>query len=401
MRDHETIETALHASETGHLVFSTLHTLDATETINRIIAVFPPHQQKQIRMQLAAVLKAVVSQRLIPRADGKGRAPACEVMITTPFIRDCIVDKEKTHLIHSAIAAGTSQYGMQTFDQADLRAVRPEARDLRRGAALGDEQGRVQAQGPGHLDDVGRDPRRDGALGDGPEEAGPADLVDAASHPLRALVPTYLVCSAVRCPVPRAVQFRQDPAASARHGTRQRQFPEETMYDGRMRARQPRTPSDTSPAAATTAGLVLLGRRELTASQLRERLLRKGYPDASVAEAIDRLTARGLIDDARAAGARARHGVVVHRRGRARVLREVKSLGVPDETARRAVAAAFDEVDEDRMVAEALQRKLRGAAIPKDARDRQRLYGWLLRQGFDAHRIQRVLKGVASAGWDE
>ena len=118
MRDLETIEAALVVAETGHLVFSTLHTLDATETINRIIAVFPPHQQKQIRMQLASVLKAVVSQRLIPRADGKGRAPACEVMITTPFIRDCIVDKEKTHLIHSAIAAGTSQYGMQTFDQA-------------------------------------------------------------------------------------------------------------------------------------------------------------------------------------------------------------------------------------------------------------------------------------------
>ncbi len=118
MRDHETIETALHASETGHLVFSTLHTLDATETINRIIAVFPPHQQKQIRMQLASVLKAVVSQRLMPRADSQGRAAAVEVMITTPFIRDCIVDKEKTHLIHGAIAAGTSQYGMQTFDQA-------------------------------------------------------------------------------------------------------------------------------------------------------------------------------------------------------------------------------------------------------------------------------------------
>jgi twitching motility protein PilT len=120
MRDYETIETALHASETGHLVFSTLHTLDATETINRIIAVFAPHQQKQVRIQLAAVLKAVISQRLIPRADGKGRAAACEVMITTPFIRDCIIDKEKTHLIHSAIAAGTSQYGMQTFDQAIL-----------------------------------------------------------------------------------------------------------------------------------------------------------------------------------------------------------------------------------------------------------------------------------------
>jgi twitching motility protein PilT len=118
MRDYETIETALLAAETGHLVFSTLHTLDATETINRIIAVFPPHQQKQIRMQLASVLKAVISQRLLPRADGNGRAAAVEVMITTPFIRDCIVDKEKTHLIHSSIAAGASQYGMQTFDQA-------------------------------------------------------------------------------------------------------------------------------------------------------------------------------------------------------------------------------------------------------------------------------------------
>jgi twitching motility protein PilT len=118
MRDFETIETGLLAAETGHLVFSTLHTLDATETVNRIIAVFPPHQQKQIRLQLASVLKAVISQRLMPRADGRGRAPAVEVMISTAFIRDCIVDKDKTHLIPGAIAAGTSQYGMQTFDQS-------------------------------------------------------------------------------------------------------------------------------------------------------------------------------------------------------------------------------------------------------------------------------------------
>ena len=118
MRDFETIETALVAAETGHLVFSTLHTLDATETINRIIAVFPPHQQKQVRLQLASVLRAVISQRLIPRADGQGRCAAVEVMITTPFIRDCVVDKEKTHLIPGAIASGTSQYGMQTFDQS-------------------------------------------------------------------------------------------------------------------------------------------------------------------------------------------------------------------------------------------------------------------------------------------
>jgi len=118
MRDFETIQTALLAAETGHLVLSTLHTLDATETINRIIAVFPPHQQKQVRLQLSSVLRAVVSQRLIPKTDHKGRAPAVEVLITTAFIRDCILDKEKTHLIHGAIAQGTSQYGMQTFDQS-------------------------------------------------------------------------------------------------------------------------------------------------------------------------------------------------------------------------------------------------------------------------------------------
>ena len=118
MRDHETIETALLAAETGHLVLSTLHTLDASETINRIVAVFAPHQQQQIRLQLASVLRAVVSQRLIPRADGKGRVPAVEVMIVTAFIRDCIIDKDKAHLMRGAIAQGTSQYGMQTFDQS-------------------------------------------------------------------------------------------------------------------------------------------------------------------------------------------------------------------------------------------------------------------------------------------
>jgi twitching motility protein PilT len=118
MRDYETIETALLAAETGHLVFSTLHTLDATETVNRIIAVFPPHHQKQIRIQLAQVLKAVISLRLMPRADGIGRVPAAEVMMVTPYIRECIENKEKTKYIREQIALGTSQYGMQTFDQS-------------------------------------------------------------------------------------------------------------------------------------------------------------------------------------------------------------------------------------------------------------------------------------------
>jgi twitching motility protein PilT len=118
MRDYETIETALLAAETGHLVLSTLHTLDATETINRIISVFPPHQQKQIRIQLASVMKAAVSLRLVPRADGTGRVPATEVMIATPYIKECVENKERTKFIREQIALGTSQYGMQTFDQS-------------------------------------------------------------------------------------------------------------------------------------------------------------------------------------------------------------------------------------------------------------------------------------------
>jgi twitching motility protein PilT len=118
MRDLETIGTALLAAETGHMVFSTLHTLDATETIQRIIAVFPPPEQKQIRLQLAGTLKAVISQRLVRKSDGVGRVPAVEVMVSTGYIRDCIINPDKTRMIRDAIAAGTSQYGMQTFDQS-------------------------------------------------------------------------------------------------------------------------------------------------------------------------------------------------------------------------------------------------------------------------------------------
>ena len=118
MREQNTIETCLLAAETGHLVLSTLHTVDAPETINRIISVFPPHHQRQLRLQLAAILKAVISMRLIPRKEGNGRVPAVEVMINTPFIAECIQDKEKTRHIREAITKGVSQYGMQSFDQS-------------------------------------------------------------------------------------------------------------------------------------------------------------------------------------------------------------------------------------------------------------------------------------------
>lgn len=118
MRDLETIETALVAAETGHLVLSTLHTLDASETLTRIITAFPPFQQKSIRIQLAGLLKAVVSQRLMKSAKGNSRIPAVEVLVSTPLIRDYILHEDKTASIRDAIAAGTSQYGMQTFDQS-------------------------------------------------------------------------------------------------------------------------------------------------------------------------------------------------------------------------------------------------------------------------------------------
>lgn len=118
MRDLETIGTAMTAAETGHLVLSTLHTLDATETITRIVSAFPPHHQKSVRLQLAGILKAVISMRLVRSAKGNGRVPAVEVLVSTGMIRDCIINEEKTANIRDAIAAGTSQYGMQTFDQS-------------------------------------------------------------------------------------------------------------------------------------------------------------------------------------------------------------------------------------------------------------------------------------------
>ncbi len=121
MRDYETVETAMTAAETGHLVMSTLHTTDAAETINRIIGVFPPYHQRQVRIQLASVIRAVISQRLVPRADGKGRVPAVEVMLASARVRECIDDKEKTKQLNDAISQGYVSYGMQSFDQSLMR----------------------------------------------------------------------------------------------------------------------------------------------------------------------------------------------------------------------------------------------------------------------------------------
>jgi len=126
MRDHETIETAMTAAETGHLVLSTLHTIDAPETINRIVTAFPPHHQNQVRLQLSGILKGVISQRLVPRADGKGRVPAVEVLVSTARIRELIDDKDKHKLIRDAIQQGYTTYGMQTFDQSLMWLLKQE-----------------------------------------------------------------------------------------------------------------------------------------------------------------------------------------------------------------------------------------------------------------------------------
>jgi len=120
IRDFETMSIALSAADTGHLVLTTLHTLNAIETINRIISFFPPHQHQQIRLLLAATLKAIVCQRLLPRSDGPGRVPAVEVLVSTALIREYIIDPMKTPLIIELIESGNIQYGMQSFDQSTM-----------------------------------------------------------------------------------------------------------------------------------------------------------------------------------------------------------------------------------------------------------------------------------------
>lgn len=131
MRDAETIDTAMKAAETGHLLISTVHTPDAQSTVLRIMAMFPPEEQDVVRVRLAESLHAVVSQRLLPRKDGNGRVAALEIMIVTPTIRDLMLDRDKVNEIRDYIAAGREQYGMQTFDQHLEQLVQDGVIDLK------------------------------------------------------------------------------------------------------------------------------------------------------------------------------------------------------------------------------------------------------------------------------
>ena len=165
MRDLETISTALTAAETGHLVFATLHTQDTPQTIDRIIDVFPPHQQQQVRVQLSVALQGIVTQQLLPTADGSGRCVAAEVLIPTPAVRN-LIREGKTHQIYSVLQTGAAvrhaddgrrrsptlvRAGKITRELAEQRATSPE--ELRRlmGAGADGRRERRAARGPGHV----------------------------------------------------------------------------------------------------------------------------------------------------------------------------------------------------------------------------------------------------------
>ena len=157
-------------------------------------------------------------------------------------------------------------------------------------------------------------------------------------------------------------------------------------------SRLPPDPADLTPSSARSLVLRWLGQRELTASQARLRLRRRHYPDDVIATTLSALTASGLLDDGRAARARARHDVAIKRQGRSRVLRQVQTLGVDRDTAHAAVAAVFADVDEDRLLADALTRRLRGQPLPADRKVLGRLYGWLVRQGFDPGKVSALFR---------
>ncbi len=144
IRDVETMNIALTAADTGHLVLTTLHTMNAVETLSRIISFFPPHQHQQIRLLLAGTLKAIICQRLLPRSDGPGRVPAVEILISTGSIREAIIDAAKTMSILDFIEQGTIQYGMQSFDQSIM--------NLYRGGAISYEEAMAQCSNPDDFD---------------------------------------------------------------------------------------------------------------------------------------------------------------------------------------------------------------------------------------------------------
>jgi len=158
-----------------------------------------------------------------------------------------------------------------------------------------------------------------------------------------------------------------------------------------MSPRRPPSPDDLTPAAGCRVALRLLAGREFTTAELRARLLRRGFPPAVADDVLRALTEQGAVDDGRAARARARHEAVIKRHGRSRALRQVQALGVDRDTARQAVAAAFEDIDESDLLARALARRLRGAPLPSDPLARRRLEAWLVGQGFEPAAVRKLI----------
>ncbi len=349
MRDLETIETALVAAETGHLVFATLHTLDASETVNRIISAFPPHQQGQIRQQLARVLRAAISQRLLPRADGRGRALAAEVLIAHALHprlrrgpgkdlphrrRDC-AGRLLEHGMHGCVRSG------------DPQAVSGSGRDGGRIASLVHERGRVQDAAARHL--AGQRGRfACGAGGGHRGGSGPP-----TAHPDRPDIQRF-----------GDTDMAFSPAATSAL------CPDATCTRARLVA------------------ITLLSRREYTAHEVRTRLVERGCAEDVAGPVVDALVADGAIDDRRAAGAHLRTAARIKGRGRHRIERELAARGVAKTLISELVADLTPASE-----TEAIRRILVARAPAKpDLATRRRLFQHLLRRGFSADAIGKVLR---------
>ncbi len=350
MRDYETIETALTAAETGHLVFSTLHTLDATETINRIIAVFPPHQQKQIRLQLGAVLKAVISLRLMPRADGLGRVPAAEVLIRTNYVRECIENKEKTKYIKDAIQQGTSQYGMQTFDQSLYGLYKAGLITLEEALkrSTNPNEFKLKIQGIQSTADVARE-EMDAALEvpsdfNPHQEESPFDFSNQLPRAAKRRVPGARHRLPIHSPLPRPAR---GPCASSRSGP----------------AARPSSPARSRTVASR-------GRRHRRRSP---RSWRAGSSTTS------RRRGRSSGAAARATGVR-------------RVERELKARGFARETIARAFAEEGGAEREDAALRRAFARLWKARAHLAPPLRRRRVFDALTRRGFSPERISDIIR---------
>src|SRR3954447_23654911 len=251
MRDEETVHTALSAAETGHLVLSTLHTVDAPETINRIIDFFPPHQQQQARAMIAGTLKGVISQRLVRTPDGSGRVATCEIMVMTGRVHDMIVDPKQTGMLSEVVAEG-GYYGMQTFDQHLLEHVnagRVTMEDATR-AASSPHDFKLMLAAQARISPRSHPNKGAGKIRGAPADSGQTEPVPTDAPPA---APTPAVAAAEQAPaVPPVAAPAAPPAAPPAAATA---APPAAPHPGAPPARPPRRgPAAAPPRRSAGAG---------------------------------------------------------------------------------------------------------------------------------------------------